>query len=121
MFNGNATYDLYAGTTPTGFLTSGAYNKAGTMIYNNPITTDSFTVTFQVQPGADGLGFMLETNGPTALGGASGGFGMAGLSGFGVELDLYQNDCGEDPPAIHVGIDDLSQVCGLAEMQNVLV
>jgi hypothetical protein len=55
---------------------------------------------------------MLETSGPTAVGGAVGGLGMSGLSGYGIEFDTHQDACGGDPPANHVGIDDLSQVCG---------
>jgi hypothetical protein len=110
-FNGSAVYEPGA---PIDAFLAGPADKAGTMIYSNPIATDSFTVTFQFSADLDGLGFFLETNGPTAVGGANGGFGMSGLSGYGIELDTFQDACGGDPPANHVGIDDLSQVCGPA-------
>jgi hypothetical protein len=109
-FNGAAIYQEVA-MSPFIILSDGT-DKAGTTIYANPIATDSFVVTFQAQLALDGLGFFLETNGPTAVGGANGGFGMSGLTGYGIELDTFQNACGGDPPANHVGIDDLSQVCG---------
>jgi Bacterial lectin/Putative metal-binding motif len=118
VFNGDATYE--SGVMGRSVLDPGEPAKAGSMIYQNPIATDSFTVTFDMQLGnTDGLGFILETNGPTALGGAIGGIGMSGLTGYGVEFDTHQDSCGGDPPANHVGVDDLSQVCG--PMNNVQV
>lgn len=112
LFNGGAKYNLVGGTTPTVILNSGGVPATGNIIYKNPIAAAAFTVTFQIQPGGDGVGFFLTTSGPAVLGGSVGGFGMSGLSGYGVELDIHKDGCGGDPLAIHVGIDDLSQVCG---------
>jgi hypothetical protein len=90
---------------------------AGTVVYNHPIVTDAFSASFQFRIGAngggswDGMGFMIEANGPTALGSIGAGLGMVGLDGFGVELDVYNNGkCGDDSPD-HVGI-DLLKDCG---------
>jgi hypothetical protein len=54
---------------------------------------------------------MLQTNGANALGNTGGGLAVAGLSGFGVEMDYYNNsECGDDN-ANHVAIDQLT-ACG---------
>jgi hypothetical protein len=76
--------------------------------------TDSFDASFQFRIGAngggawDGMGFMIEVNGPTALGSIGAGLGMEGLDGFGVELDIYNNNKCGDSNGNHVGIDRLS-------------
>jgi hypothetical protein len=94
----------------TGILTVVDAGQAGTLIYKNPIVTDSFTATFSFYidggTGADGFGFMIETNGPTAVGGAGGDLGMGGLSGYGVEFDTYDNRTCQD--GNHVAIDVLT-------------
>jgi hypothetical protein len=114
-FNGNAVWDV-AG--PSARMTvAGAASVAGTVIYNHPILTDAFTATFQFRMGAngggryDGMGFMLETNGATALGGTAASLGMANLTGYGVEFDVYNNNSCGDTSADHVGIDQLMP-CG---------
>jgi Bacterial lectin len=65
------------------------------------------------------MGFMITQNFPGALGAGGGGLGMAGLTGFGVELDTYDNDtassttkpgCG-DLNSDHTSIDSLSPPC----------
>jgi hypothetical protein len=114
-FNGAAVWDP-AG--PSARMTQAkTENVAGTVVYDHPIVTDGFDASFQFRIGAngggqyDGMGFMLEVNGPTALGSVGGGLGMAGLNGLGVELDIYNNgNCG-DSNANHVGIDQLT-ACG---------
>jgi hypothetical protein len=97
-----------------------------TVIYNNPINLEdqSFTAEFDVffedtTPAdllADGMTFMvLDADDPltsvNSLGGAGGGTGYAGLNGFAVEFDLWQNDItepsGYNIPALaftHVGL-----------------
>jgi hypothetical protein len=114
-FNGVAVWDS---TGPSARLTTAMTELvAGTVVYDHPIVTDSFEASFGFRIGAngggpfDGMGFMIEVGGPTALGSVGGGLGMEGLDGFGVELDIYDNsNCG-DTSANHVGIDELSN-CG---------
>ncbi|MGO9839363.1 MAG: lectin-like domain-containing protein [Polyangiaceae bacterium] len=114
-FNGVAVWDS-AG--PSARLTEAKTEMvSGTVVYNHPIVTDAFDASFQFRIGAngggafDGMGFMIEANGPTALGSNAGGLGMEGLNGFGVEFDIYNNgQCG-DSNSDHVGIDSLSD-CG---------
>jgi|SRR5579859_3199569 len=111
--NGSAFYNSYA---PSAELTPIANYQAGTFIYANPVVIDELDAEFDFRLGlqggtrADGIGFMLEQSGPTAVGGTGGGLGMAGLTGFGVEIDIHDNGvCGDDGND-HVGVDDLT-VC----------
>ncbi len=114
-FNGSAFWDS---TIPSARLTAADTNSvAGTVVYVDPIVTDEFTASFSFRIGAggggqfDGMGFMIQTTGPGAVGANGGGLGMAGLTGFGAELDIYDNgNCG-DGNANHVGIDTLNS-CG---------
>ncbi|WP_437306558.1 L-type lectin-domain containing protein [Sorangium sp. So ce388] len=108
-FNGDAFWD---GEALTGVLTEARRDQAGALVYRTPIAADSFTATFEFRLGrGDGLGFMLEATGETAVGEPGGGLGMAGLAGYGVELDTYDNfDCG-DRDDNHVGVDDLTRSC----------
>jgi hypothetical protein len=75
--------------------------------------TDAFDVTFDFRISAhkaDGMGFMIEKNGNTAVGHDGGGFAMSGLNGFGVELDTWKNDnaCSEADNN-HTAVDSLTQ------------
>ena len=110
-FNGSATYNSFA---PSAELTAQANGQAGTFIYDDPIVVDAFDVTFMFRMGlqggarSDGIGFMIEQSGVTAVGELGGGLGMTGLTGYGVELDIYDNaTCGDDS-GDHVGVDDLT-------------
>ncbi|KYF48303.1 hypothetical protein BE08_30435 [Sorangium cellulosum] len=119
-FNGAAFRDPDA---QVGVLTEAMTQQAGTLIYQNPIAADAFTATFEFRLGrGDGVGFMLQTLGATVVGEPGGGLGMAGLDGYGVEFDTYNNfDC-TDTSSNHVGVDDLSQPCpggALASMGDV--
>ena len=110
-FNGSATYNTFA---PSAELTPIANYQAGTFVYDNPIVVDAFDVQFDFRMGlqggtrGDGIGFMIERQGASAVGGTGGGLGMTGLTGFGVELDLYDNAVCGDTNADHVGVDDLT-------------
>ncbi|MGK3995843.1 lectin-like domain-containing protein [Sorangium sp. So ce1024] len=108
-FNGTAFWDP---DTRTGVLTEPMYQQAGTIVYRNPIAADAFTVTFELRLGSgDGMGFMLQTLGDTAVGEPGGGLAMAGLDGYGVEFDTYNNfDC-SDWNDNHIAVDVLSQPC----------
>lgn len=110
--NGNATYDSGDNAAQ---LTDTNQSEAGTWVYDHALYIDDVTIQFDVYAGggsgADGLAMMLETNGPNALGTLGGGLGVSGLSGFGVEMDYYNNaECG-DASANHVSIDSLAS-CG---------
>jgi hypothetical protein len=114
-FNGSAVWDP---TGPSARLTAAkTYSVAGSVVYEHPIVTDAFEASFQFRIGAngggqyDGMGFMLQTTGPTAVGSNGGGLGMSGLIGYGVELDVYDNNQCGDSNANHVGIDSLDS-CG---------
>ena len=101
-------------------LTTNSTGEAGTIVYENAVLTDSFKLSFEIQLGSgDGGSFMLETTGPNAVGDPGGGLAIAGLQGYAVEFDTYDNsDCG-DPDADHVGIDVLGAVCGQGEQESI--
>jgi Bacterial lectin len=113
FFNGSAFWNAQ---TQDAELTPAASAQAGTMVYGNPIVTDSFVaqIAFTLG-GGDGLAFMIETAGPHGVGSDGGGLGVAGLGGYAIELDTYDDGpaCG-DPDANHVGLDDLTGMCGAA-------
>ncbi|WP_437927332.1 L-type lectin-domain containing protein [Sorangium sp. So ce291] len=108
-FNGDAFWDAEA---LSGVLTEARRDQAGTLVYRNPIAADAFTATFEFRLGrGDGLGFMLQTTGETAVGEPGGSLGMVGLAGYGIELDTFDNfDC-RDRDGNHVGVDNLAQRC----------
>ena len=117
-FNGSAQWNSFA---PSAELTApGVTNQAGSVLYAHPIATDSFVAQFQFRIGldggtrSDGMGFVIETNGATAVGGAGGGLGMTGLTGYGVELDIHDNATCGDTSDDHVGVDALT-LCSASE------
>ena len=107
--NGNAVYDTSGNSAQ---LTDNNTGEVGTWIYAHELQIDTITVQFDfyngVFTGADGMGLMFEQNGPTALGGGAGGLGIAGLNGFGVEIDDYNNQACLDDNQNHIGIDSLT-------------
>jgi hypothetical protein len=109
--NGSAFYNASA---PSAELTPITNYVAGTFVYENPIVVDAFDVQFDFRLGlqggtrSDGIGFMIEQSGATAVGATGAGLGMTGLTGFGVELDLYDNAVCGDTNGDHVGVDDLT-------------
>jgi hypothetical protein len=111
-FNGSAVWSALG---PSAQMTAaGAAGAIGTAIYQHAIVTDAFTVSFQFRIGAngggryDGMGFMIESTGPMAIGSGNGGLGMGGLTGYGVEFDVYNNgQCG-DVSDDQVGVDSLA-------------
>jgi hypothetical protein len=68
----------------------------------------SFTSMFKVylhhgQPGADGIAFLIQAEGPRALGGWGGGLGYRGISkSVAVEFDTFQNS--PDPSSNHLAV-----------------
>src|SRR5262249_44817494 len=84
-FNGTAAYDSVSNTAV--LVDGGQLNSAGTLVYQDAIKADAFTVSFDFRMSdtgsgrADGLMFIIETNGKTALGGIGSGLGGLGLTG----------------------------------------
>lgn len=111
--NGNAIYDA---TDNVGQLTDPTNSESGTWIYDNAILVDAVTVQFDFYigggTGADGMGLMFETSGSALTGNGFGGLGMAGLTGFGVEIDEYDNMACLDDSANHIAIDSLTACSG---------
>jgi hypothetical protein len=107
-FNGNASYDSAANTA---VLADGLSNgEAGTVVYQDPIAADAFTVTFDFKMTstngrADGIVFMMQTNGNTAVGAGYGGFGALGLTGYGVELDIFDSGPCDPGNGNHASVD----------------
>ena len=107
-FNGSASYNTSA---PSAELTvANVPQQAGTFLYQNALGVDGMDVAFEFRIGLqgglrdDGMGFVIEENGASAIGHLGSGLGMAGLTGFGVELDIFDNgDCG-DTSDDHVGV-----------------
>jgi hypothetical protein len=89
-FNGSAFHDAAA---HSGVLTQAVGGSAGTIVYKAPIKTDSFALSFEIKAGggtgADGFGFMLETNGPSAVGYSGEWVGIGGLDGYGLAVQMF--------------------------------
>jgi hypothetical protein len=88
---------------------------SATSIYTHPFVLDAFDATFEfrITPTggqADGFVFAVENGGPNALAGLGGNLGVAGIGGYGIEFDLYQNGGACDSPGTnqHIGIDNLT-------------
>jgi sugar lactone lactonase YvrE len=91
-------------------LTDGGMYEARSVFYDSPIGLQSFDTQFDLQLGsedlagteADGLAFVVQSNGPNALGSAGGGLGYGepaiGQSGpsitnsIAIKFDLHSND-----------------------------
>jgi hypothetical protein len=97
-------------------LTPAASNNGGSTFYSTPIAlgpaqTFSTNFSFEISSGggagggADGLTFVLQTQGPNALGNAGGYLGCAGISpSLAVEFDTYTNSW-DNGNGNHVAID----------------
>jgi hypothetical protein len=84
-------------------LTDGGGSEAGSGFYTTPLNMQSFTTDFSFQltnPGADGIAFVIQDAGTTALGPTGGGLGYGpdvpggtpGIpSSVAVKFDLYDN------------------------------
>jgi fibronectin type 3 domain-containing protein len=76
-------------------LTDGGGGEAGSVFSTNPVSVASFTTQFTFQltnANADGFTFTIQGNGPTALGGAGGSLGYAGMgNSVAVKFDLFNN------------------------------
>jgi hypothetical protein len=90
-------------------LTTGGYRQSGSAWAKTKIDlSQSFESRFKVylhhaDPGADGIAFLVQTDGPRALGGWGGGLGYRGIKhSVAVEFDTFQNT--PDPDNNHLAI-----------------
>jgi hypothetical protein len=115
--NGTGQFSLLGGTTRDGDalrLTTTALDQAGAAWYPDPVAVaDGFTAEFSYQVGAitagggDGLAFVIQSEGASALGSAGEGIGYAGLpNSLALELDTFLNEWPgiDDPNANHVSL-----------------
>jgi hypothetical protein len=82
-------------------LTDGGASEAGSAYFHTPVRITNFTVNFDMQMTkavADGMAFVLQNEGPTALGGSGGslGYGPKGNApgitpSAAIKFDLYNN------------------------------
>ena len=112
-FNGNAEQ---AGRLL--FVTPPAGSQAGSVWYSNQVNVaQGFQTSFGIElvPGnsciGDGLAFLVQNSGLSALGVGGGSLGYAGIANsLAVEFDTYLNTENDDPNNNHIGI----QSCGTA-------
>jgi hypothetical protein len=76
-------------------LTDGVNNEAASAFTSNLVNVDSFSTHFSFQltnPNADGVAFVIQGAGNTALGALGGGLGYQGIgNSVAVKFDLYNN------------------------------
>ena len=90
-------------------LTAGGFRQAGSAWAKTKLNlNESFESQFKVylhhtQPGADGIAFLVQDDGPRALGGWGGGIGYRGIrNSVAVEFDTFQNST--DPSSNHLAV-----------------
>jgi hypothetical protein len=90
-------------------LTAGGFRQAGSAWAKTKLNLNqSFESLFKVylhhtQPGADGIAFLVQNDGPRALGGWGGGLGYRGIKhSVAVEFDTFQNST--DPSNNHLAV-----------------
>ena len=87
---------------------------AAESVITHSVVLDAFTVTFDFRLSstgngrADGIVFVMETGGATSFGSGYGGFGVLGLSGYAVELDIFDSSTCDGGNGNHAGVDTLA-------------
>jgi hypothetical protein len=117
-FNGSKQATYWDKNSQSAVLVDNQGFTAGSILYQNAIVTDSFDARFDFQMGggngADGMGFMIETDGNNRTGNNANGLGIANLTGYGVEFDEFNNmSCGDNDNN-HIGVDSLKTCQGSA-------
>jgi Legume lectin domain len=112
-FNGNAKLVKTPGGQPAIQLTPSQGSTQGSVFTTNQVQFDPELrfhtfFQFQINPGpacpGDGMAFVVQTQGPNALGGGGGGLGYKGIHpSVAVEFDAFQNSP-FDPNNNHVAI-----------------
>jgi hypothetical protein len=109
------SYFLQGSATNTGpdcyQLTPAIGTQTGAVWYASPLDlTQPFNIAFEIGlgafdvNGADGIMFVLQTDGTNAIGQSGGGLGFLGFNtAFGVEFDTWQNGQYGDPVFDHIG------------------
>lgn len=126
VLNGDATTT----TTTDGTvlrLAAASTSNAGSVFTTTQFSTAGFSTAFQfrltspggitdgVQTGADGLTFVLQSEGASSLGATGAGLGYDGIhNSVAVEFDTYLNSANSDPSTNHVGIDTGGSMISLA-------
>lgn len=85
--------------TPNYGFVNGEPNQAGSIYYAAPQNVQAFTTDFEFStftagspPKADGITFVIQNDGPQALGGIGGGLGYEGINkSVAIKFDLYNN------------------------------
>jgi len=91
-------------------LTADQTNQNGTVWYADQLNlNEGFSLEFQMNygdhDGADGMVFVLQTSGTSAIGEDGEGIGFSGFEpSLGIEFDTYQNSTLGDPPQDHLAI-----------------
>ena len=108
QLNGSATL-VSSASPPNLQLTAATANEAGSAFWPTAVPGVGISAAFDASigsgTGADGLTFTLanaSSSTPTALGGAGGSEGFAGITGIAVSLDTYKNSV--NPSNNFVGI-----------------
>ena len=90
-------------------MTAGGFRQSGSAWAKPKLDLDrSFESRFKVylhhgEPGADGIAFLVQNDGPRALGGWGGGLGYRGIrDSVAVEFDTFQNT--DDPSSNHLAV-----------------
>jgi hypothetical protein len=90
-------------------MTAGGYRQAGSAWSKTQLDLGmSFESRFKAylhhaKPGADGIAFLVQNDGPRALGGWGGGLGYRGITdSVAVEFDTFQNST--DPSSNHLAV-----------------
>ena len=109
--NGSSSFGTINSATAL-ILNPSSANQVGSGIWNQKITlpaNNSFSTffTYQIDQNtsrADGMTFLIQQSGTTAIGGSGQNLGISGINtSVAVEFDTYQN--GGDPDNNHIAID----------------